>query len=380
MELFNVYQRFNVKLEKAKGVYVYDDQEQSYLDLYGGHGVVSIGHQHPHFVERVKKQLHQLTYYSNSVHFPIQEKLAHKLGEISNCSDYQLFLCNSGAEANENALKLASFHTGKKKVIAFKKSFHGRTSGALNVTNFPNLSAQINKSNFPVSFLDLNDAYMVKEILKKGDVAAIIVEGIQGVGGLNEPTAYFLEKLGELAQEYGALLILDEIQSGYGRTGDFFAHQFSSVKPDLITVAKGMGNGFPIGGVLISPKVQAKKGMLGTTFGGNPLACAAALAVIETIEKENLMDHVKEISEDFKKELKALPGVRKIRGRGLMLAIDFDFPIGNLRQDLLDQFQILTGGSSQAKQLRILPPLSIENYELNQLTQALKKLEYEKVY
>lgn len=380
MELFTIYSRFDVELQKGKGAYVYDTDGQAYLDLYGGHGVISIGHQHPHFVSRLQDQLEKISFYSNSVHLPIQEELATKLGEVSGTTEYNLFLCNSGSEANENALKLASFHTGKKKIISFKNAFHGRTAASLNITDNAHLSAPINKANFPVSFLDLNDCYMVKEILKKGDVAAVIIEGIQGVGGLDMPTPYFLEKLGELTKEFGALLILDEIQSGYGRTGKFFAHQYSNVRPDLITVAKGMGNGFPIAGLLIQPEIEAKKGMLGTTFGGNPLACAAALSVLETIEEENLMSKVKVTSTQIVDALQNLPGVKKVKGKGLMLGLEFEFPISFLRENLLKNHQIFTGASSNSKLLRILPPLTIEDYELFTFSEALKTIEYDEVY
>lgn len=380
MKLFDVYSRFDVHLKKANGVYVYDENENPYLDCYGGHGVISIGHNHPHWKTRIQEQMENISFYSNSVKLDIQDEFAEKLGAVSGYSDYNLFLCNSGSEANENALKLASFHTGKKKVIAFKNSFHGRTSASLNVTSNPSLSSALNKQNFPVCFLQLNDAYMVKEVLKKGDVAAIIVEGIQGVGGLDEPTEYFLEKLSQLSKEFGAVLILDEIQSGYGRTGKFFAHQHSGIKPDIITMAKGMGNGFPIAGLLISPEIKAISGQLGTTFGGNPLACAAGLAVLEILEKENLIENASNLGEVFLNEFSKLNGIKKIKGKGLMMGIEFEYPISGLRKELLYDFKIFTGSSANPKQIRILPPLSIKDYELGSLKSALKQIEYEEVY
>ena len=310
---------------------------------------------------------------------PIQEELADKLGKVSGYEDYNLFLCNSGAEANENALKLASFKTGKTKVIAFRKSFHGRTAAALNITDNPNLSAPINNKNYQVSFLDLNDAFMVKEVLKKGDVAAVIVEGIQGVGGLDMPTSYFLEKLSSLTKEHGALLILDEIQSGFGRSGKFFAHQYANIQPDIISIAKGMGNGFPVAGILISPEIEAKNGMLGTTFGGNHLACAASLAVLETMEEESLLEQVNLVSKQLIDQLKEMK-VKSIKGKGLMVGVEFDFPVAELRKKLLFDYHIFTGASANPNLLRILPPLNITNKELAPFVEALQKeLAYEKV-
>ena len=289
MSLFNVYPRFNITLAKGEGVYVYDTNNQQYLDLYGGHGVISIGHSHPHYVQQVTDQLTNIGFYSNSVNIPAQEMLATKLNEQSGYPNHQLFLCNSGAEANENAIKLASFHTGKKKVIAFKGSFHGRTAAALNVTDNPKLSAPVNLDNFPVEFIELNNIEQLTNSLEANDVCAVIIEGIQGVGGLGAPSDDYLNFLVQSCKQYGVVLILDEIQSGYGRSGKFFAHQHANIEADIITMAKGMGNGFPVAGLLIHPDIEPEYGMLGSTFGGNHLACAAAIAVLDTIESEQLI-------------------------------------------------------------------------------------------
>ncbi|WP_347373425.1 aminotransferase class III-fold pyridoxal phosphate-dependent enzyme [Aequorivita sp. Q41] len=372
--LFNVYPRFNITPTFAKGVYVFDENNQKYLDLYGGHGVISIGHSHPYYVEKIQQQLEKIGFYSNAVQMPLQEALAVKIQQLSGCNTHQLFFCNSGTEANENALKLASFHTGKKKVIAFKNSFHGRTAAALNVTDNPKLSASLNLHNFEVVFIDLNDEVKLLEALKLKDVCAVIIEGIQGVGGLDMPSEAFLKFLEKNCSSHHALLILDEIQSGYGRSGKFFAHQYANITPDIITMAKGMGNGFPIGGVLIHPKVKAKSGMLGTTFGGNHLACAAALAVVEVIEKENLVVHAQEMGSFAIQEFAAIPKVKQIKGKGLMLGLEFDFPIKELRNSLLNEQYIFTGSSANPNVLRILPPLSIQKEELQKFTQALKSL------
>lgn len=374
MKLFDVYPRFNVTPVSANGVYVTDDSGQKYLDLYGGHGVISIGHTHPHYVNRIENQLEQIAFYSNSIQMPIQEELADKLGQICDYPNYELFLCNSGAEANENTIKLASFHTGKKKMIAFKNSFHGRTAAALNVTDNPHLQAAINQTNFEVEFLPLNQIDLVKKALEKEDVAAVIIEGIQGVGGLDEPTSDFLEALQTECHAHGALLILDEIQSGYGRSGHFFAHQNSSVKADIISMAKGMGNGFPIAGVLIHPKIEAKAGLLGTTFGGNHLACAAGLAVLEVVSSENLMENVKEMNAFLMDELSKINGIKKIKGRGLMLGVELDKPVKTLRSDLLFNHHIFTGASANPNLIRILPPLTITKTDLVPFIEALNKL------
>lgn len=372
MKLFDVYPRFNITPVKAEGVYVYDTNGNKYLDLYGGHGVISIGHTHPAYVERLQNQLQAIGFYSNSIQMPIQEEMAQKLSELSGYPTYDLFLCNSGAEANENAIKLASFHTKKKKLIAFKNSFHGRTAAALNVTDDLKLSAPINLDNFPVEFLELNNSEQLQTAFKDNDVCAVIIEGIQGVGGLDYPTTSFLEEISALCKANQALLILDEIQSGYGRTGNFFAHQDSEVKADIISMAKGMGNGFPVAGILINPEIQASYGLLGTTFGGNHLACAAGLAVLETVEKENLMANAKETSAYLFEELKTIPSIKKLKGKGLMMGVEFDFPIKELRNKLLSEEFIFTGASANPNLLRILPPLGISKSEITLFVNALK--------
>ena len=374
MNLFNVYQRFDIALTNGKGVYVYDNKDQQYIDMYGGHGVISIGHSHPHYVERLSSQLEKIGFYSNSINIPLQEELTEKLAEQSGYPSYQLFICNSGAEANENAIKLASFHTGKKKVIAFKGSFHGRTSAALNVTDNAKLSAPINLNNFPVNLIALNDEEKLITALKNNDVCAVIVEGIQGVGGLNAPTENYLSFLADSCRKYGAILILDEIQSGYGRSGKFFAHQYSNINADIITIAKGMGNGFPVGGVIIHPKIKAEQGMLGTTFGGNHLACTAAIAVLDIIKKEKLLDNVQTVNKYILNELKDLSKVRSIKGKGLMLGVEFDFPVQEMRNKCLYDHHIFTGNSANPNLLRILPPMCITSDQIQHLPNALKKI------
>ncbi len=373
MKLFDVYPRFNVEIKKASGAFLYDNQNQKYLDLYGGHGVISIGHTHLVYTAMIKQQLEKLGFYSNSVQLPIQEKLATQLTTFSGYPEYTLFLCNSGAEANENALKLASFHTGKKRVIAFKNSFHGRTAAALSVTDNPNLLAPLHTETFPVDFLPLNDRQEWNKALEKDDICAVIVEGIQGVGGLDMPEPSFLQKMREDTRKKGIVLILDEIQSGYGRSGKFFAHQFAGIKPDLITMAKGMGNGFPIAGVLISSEFEARAGMLGTTFGGNPLACAAGLAVLHVMQQENLMENVHEVNDFLIQSLSKIPQIKEIKGKGLMLGLAFDFPVQELRKKLLYEHHILTGSSANPNLLRILPPLSIQREQIAAFPGALKK-------
>lgn len=372
--LFDVYPRYGVALQSARGAYVYDAAGTPYLDLYGGHGVISIGHQHPHYVERLKAQMERLVFYSNSVEMPIQEELAQRLGQVSGYPDYALFLCNSGAEANENALKLASFHTGKTRMIAFQNSFHGRTGAALNVTDNPAISAPINRHNFPVTFLPLNDEAAFEAAIAAGDVAAVIVEGIQGVGGLDQPSPAFLEYIGESCERHGAVLILDEVQSGFGRSGRFFAHQHSRVRPHLIPMAKGMGNGFPTGGVLIHPDIKASYGLLGTTFGGNPLACAATLAVLEVLEQEQLMAHAQQVSDYLVPALRALPAVKRVKGQGLMLGVELPFPVKELRSQLLYEHRIFTGSAADPNVLRILPPLNITVEALQPFVTALGQL------
>lgn len=371
MELFDVYPLYNVTPIRAKGSYIYDEKDTKYLDLYGGHGVISIGHSHAYYISQLKKQLDQIGFYSNSVHNPLQEELADKLGRISNCKDYNLFLCNSGAEANENALKMASFQTEKKRVIAFTHSFHGRTSAAVAVTDNAAINAPLNQQQ-QVTFLPLNDIHRVKEELKKEDVCAIIIEGIQGVGGLDQGSSQFFQDLQKLCNESNIVFIVDEIQSGYGRSGKFFAFQHHDVQPDIITVAKGMGNGFPIGGVLISNKIEAKHGMLGTTFGGNHLACCAAISVIDVIDNEKLIANVNQVSEYFLERIKEIPQVKKVKGKGLMLGIEFDFEVAELRKKLIYSHHIFTGGASNKNLLRILPPLSIKKEQIADLIEALK--------
>lgn len=358
MKLFDVYPLYDIEPVRGEGCYVYDAAGVAYLDLYGGHAVISIGHGHARYVERVEAQLRALPFYSNSVQNRVQEELAKRLGRVSGCEDYRLFLVNSGAEANENALKLASFWNGRTKVIAFRKSFHGRTSAAVNVTDNGAIQAPINK-RFEVEFHEWNDLESVRKSLAKGDVSAVIIEGIQGVGGIYVPEVAFLEELQVFCNQHNTILILDEIQSGYGRSGKFFAFQFANIEPDLITVAKGMGNGFPIGGVLIHPKFEAKHGLLGTTFGGNHLACAAGLAVLEVLEEENLMENAAKVGAYLMQELANFDGVREVRGRGLMIGIEFDFPTGDLRKRLLYEEQVFVGSASGANVVRLLPPLSL---------------------
>ncbi|MCL4144510.1 UNVERIFIED_CONTAM: hypothetical protein GTU68_003797 [Idotea baltica] len=370
MPLFNVYPLYNVTPVLAKGVYVYDENNTEYLDLYGGHAVISIGHAHPKYVEAITNQVNKLGFYSNAVQNPIQVELADKLETLSGCKEYELFLCNSGAEANENALKLASFQTKKSRVIAFKNGFHGRTSAAVAATDNKTIIAPINAQQ-KVIILNLNDIEAVKTELEKGDVCAVIVEFIQGVGGLDQATANFFEELDILCKKNNTMFIADEVQSGYGRSGKFFAFQHYKVTPDIISIAKGMGNGFPIGGILIHPNIKAKYGMLGTTFGGNHLACAAGLAVLNVLEEENLMQNVDEISAYFIKTAKTIPQIKKIKGRGLMLGLEFDFEVGDLRKKLIYEYHIFTGGAKNKHVLRILPPLNVNKGHINQFFEAL---------
>ena len=372
MELFNVYPLVNITPVRALGAKLWDDQGQEYLDFYGGHAVISIGHSHPHYVQRLTEQLQNIGFYSNSVQIPLQTQLAHKLGQVSGYEDYALFLCNSGAEANENALKLASFHTGKTRVVAFKGAFHGRTSGAVAATDNPKIVAPFNAGH-AISFVDY-DLRAVAEILRGGDVCAVIVEPIQGVAGIIMPSDEFLQGLALLCGAHNIILIADEVQSGYGRSGKFFAHQHAGIRPDIIAVAKGMGNGFPIGGILISPALKASYGLLGTTFGGNHLACAAALAVLEVIEEENLLAHATELGEYLRQELLAHAGAEEIRGRGLMVGIKYSFPIKEVRDKLLSEFHIFVGNASDPTVLRLLPPLNITKAEVDRFLQALYAL------
>lgn len=357
MKLFDVYPLFNITPVKAKGCYVWDSEGKKYLDLYGGHAVISIGHSHFHYVQKITDQLTDIGFYSNSIQNPLQVELAKKLGELSGCPDYQLFLCNSGAEANENAIKLASFVTGRKKFVSFSKSFHGRTSAAVALTDNPKIIAPVNETENAI-ILPFNDLDATENALKNGDVAAIIIEGIQGIGGINIPKKEFLHGLKLLTEKYGSLLILDEIQSGYGRSGKFFAYQYSDVQPDIITMAKGMGNGFPIGGVLIQPEIKPWSGMLGTTFGGNHLACAAGIAVLDVIKNEKLVENSETVGNYIMSKLAEISTDYEIRGLGLMIGIEFKFPIKDLRNKLLFEHGIFTGVSGQ-NTIRLLPPLSL---------------------
>lgn len=372
MPLFDVYPLYNVTPVKGKGIHVYDENNTEYLDLYGGHAVISIGHAHPNYVNAITNQVHNLGFYSNAVQNPLQKQLADKIETLSNCKDYELFLCNSGAEANENALKLASFQTGKARVVAFSNGFHGRTSAAVAATDNKNIIAPINAQQ-AVTILPLNDIEGVKRELEKGDVCAVIVEFIQGVGGLDQGSTKFFEEVDKLCKANNTLFIADEVQSGYGRSGKFFAFQHYNVTPDIIPIAKGMGNGFPIGGILIHPNIKSKYGMLGTTFGGNHLACAAGLAVLNTIEEENLMENTQEMSAYFMEIAKTIPAVKEVKGKGLMIGLAFDFEVGQLRKDLIYNHKIFTGGAKDKHVLRILPPLNIEKKHINQFFEALKK-------
>ncbi len=360
MKLFDVYPLFNIEPVRAKGSWIWDATGAKYLDLYGGHAVISIGHGHPEFVKAITNQLEKISFYSNSVENPLQRKLADKLGQLSGYTDYQLFLCNSGAEANENALKLASFVTGRKKIIAFRKAFHGRTSGAVAATDNPKLVSPFNAGH-NIEFLLLNDTVALQQALTS-DVAAVIIEGIQGVGGIHVPDDAFLQFVAAACKKNQSLLILDEIQSGYGRTGKFFAHQFSGIQADLITTAKGMGNGFPVGGVLIHPDIKPWHGMLGTTFGGSYLACAAALAVLNVIEKESLMVHASQLGEEWIRRLRSIAGILEVRGRGLMIGFDLPPDRADLRNRLLNTHHIFTG-EAKPNTIRLLPALSISEEE-----------------
>lgn len=371
MKLFDVYPLFDIEIVKGKGCYTYDADGNEYLDLYGGHAVISVGHSHPYYLNALQEQASKLVFYSNSVINGLQQKLADKLGKMSGYDDYQLFLINSGAEANENALKLASFHTGKSRVIAFGKAFHGRTSLAVEATDNPKIVAPINANNH-VTFLPLNDLDAVTAELEKGDVCAVIVEGIQGVGGIRIPTNAFLEGLRSLCDKHGAVLILDEIQSGYGRSGRFFAHQHSGIRPDIITMAKGIANGFPMGGILISPKFTPVYGQLGTTFGGNHLACAAAIAVLEIFEAENLVENARKVGDYLKTELLKLPQIKEVRGEGLMIGMEFDYPVKELRTRLIKEERVFTGASG-TNVIRLLPPLVLTMEQAEDFIKRFKR-------
>lgn len=371
MKLFDVYPVFDIEPVKGEGCYIYDKTGTRYLDFYGGHAVISIGHSHPHYVEKVSSQLVNLGFYSNSVENSLQVELAKKMGKLSGLNDYQLFLCNSGAEANENALKMASFATGKTKIIAFENAFHGRTSSAVNITHNPKIQAPINQT-FEREWLKLNDIEAVKLALEKGDVAAVIIEGIQGIAGIYIPTKSFLEAVAELCKTYHVPLILDEIQSGSGRSGKYFAFQYADIQPDIISIAKGIGNGFPIGGILLAPKYKASYGLLGTTFGGNHLACAAAIAVLEVIKNEDLIENANEIGDYLQAKLKQISAIKAVRGKGLMIGIDFDFPVKKLRTKLVKEQHLFTGSAGNPNTIRLLPPLNITKVEADLFIEKLK--------
>ena len=372
MTLFDVYPLFDVNIVKGKGCHVWDEKGNEYLDLYGGHAVISIGHAHPHYVEAVSNQVAKLGFYSNSVINTLQRDLAEKLGVMCGYDDYQLFLINSGAEANENALKLASFYNGRTKVISFAKAFHGRTSLAVEVTNNPKIIAPIN-DNGHVTYLPLNDTEAAKAELSKGDVCAVIIEGIQGVGGIQVPNAEFMKELRRMCDETNTVLILDEIQSGYGRSGKFFAHQYMGIKPDMITVAKGIANGFPMAAVLISPKFTPVYGQLGTTFGGNHLGCAAAIAVLDVMKEENLIENAAKVGAHLMEELKSFKGIKELRGLGLMIGLEFEEPIKEIRSKLLFEQKVFTGVSG-TNVIRLLPPLCLSMAEADEFLERLHKV------
>lgn len=371
MKLFDVYPLYDVEIVSGKGCCTYDAANQEYLDLYGGHAVISIGHSHPHYLKALADQAAKLVFYSNSVHNSLQQRLADLLGKASGYDDYQLFLINSGAEANENALKLASFATGKKRVIAFGKAFHGRTSAAVEATDNPKIVSPLN-DNGHVTFLPLGDIDAVKAEIAKGDVAAVIIEGIQGVGGIRIPDDTFMQQLRKVTEDNNVVLILDEIQSGYGRSGKFFAHQWSGIRPDIITVAKGIGNGFPMGGVIISPKFKPVYGQLGTTFGGNHLACAAAIAVLEVMDDEQLVKNAEEVGSYLLGQLKGIPGIKEVRGRGLMIGIEMDFPVKELRKNLIFDEHVFTGASG-TNTIRLLPPLCLSKEQADEFLARFKR-------
>lgn len=372
MKLFDVYPLFDITITKGRGCHVYDDKGTEYLDLYGGHAVISVGHCHPRIVKAIDDQASQLMFYSNSVINPLQQQLAEKLGRASGYDDYQLFLVNSGAEANENALKLASFHTGRKRVIAYSKAFHGRTSAAVEATDNPKIVSPLN-DNGHVTFLPLNNIDATVKELRKGDVAAVIIEGIQGVGGIHVPGDDFLRVVREECDATGTVLILDEIQSGYGRSGRFFAHQYSGIRPDLITVAKGIANGFPMGGVLISPRFKPVYGQLGTTFGGNHLACATAIAVLDIFEEEGLVENAAVVGTYLLESLRGLPGIKEVRGVGLMIGIELELPAKELRRRLIFDEHVFTGAAG-THIVRLLPPLSLTLAEAEEFMTRFKRL------
>lgn len=372
MELFDVYSLYEIEPVKGEGSYVFTADGVRYLDLYGGHAVISIGHAHPRYVEAVSKQVAALGFYSNSVENSLQLRLADRLGKMSGYEDYRLFLCNSGAEANENAMKLASFATGRKRILAFSNAFHGRTSGAVAATDNPKIVAPFNETD-NVVFVPFNNAEAAGKLLESGEFAAVIVEGIQGVAGIRVPSEEFMQSLRQKATATGTLLILDEIQSGYGRTGRFFAHQHYGIKPDIITCAKGIANGFPMGAVLIAPSIEARKGMLGTTFGGNHLACAAALAVLDVIESENLIENAASVGRYLIENLKEIPGLKDVRGKGLMIGFDVDGSGSAMRRRLLYEKRIFTGGAGEST-IRLLPALGLSKAQADVFLNAIKQL------
>jgi acetylornithine/N-succinyldiaminopimelate aminotransferase len=370
MKLFDVYPLNDIAIVRAFGSYVWDDKGQQYLDMYGGHAVISIGHTNPHYVKRLEDQLHKVGFYSNSIKIPLQVELAEKLGKVSGKEDYQLFLCSSGAEANENALKLASFYNGRKKIIAFKKAFHGRTSLAVAATDNPNIVAPVNQTD-NIIFLPFNDEVALEEIFKKEEISSVIIEGIQGVGGINVASNSFLQKIRSLCDEYNAVFIADSVQCGYGRSGKFYSHDFSAVNADIYTMAKGMGNGFPVAGISIAPKIQPKHFMLGTTFGGNHLACAAALAVLEIIEEDDLMTNAATVGNYLIEELKKLPKIKEVRGRGLMIGIELPEELKEVKKNLLFKHKIFTG-EAKPNVIRLLPALNITKVEADIFLEAIK--------
>ena len=371
MKLFDVYPLNDITITKAKGSYVWDDKGEQYLDMYGGHAVISIGHTHPHYVERITDQIKQVGFYSNSIKIPLQQELAVKLGKVSGKTDFQLFLCNSGAEANENALKLASFYNGRKKVIAFSRSFHGRTSLAVAATDNPSIVAPVNETD-NIIFLPFNDIQALeKTFSEKGkEISSVIVEGIQGVGGIQVADAAFLQSIRRLCDEHNTVFIADSVQCGYGRTGKFFSHDHAGVTADIYSMAKGMGNGFPVGGIIISPKIQARYGMLGTTFGGNHLACAAALAVLEVMESENLMANATKTGEYIINELKAIPVLQNVRGKGLMIGFDVPAELKEMRKNLLWNHKIFTG-EAKPNVIRLLPSLALRKKDADEFLEAV---------
>ncbi|MEO9474746.1 MAG: aminotransferase class III-fold pyridoxal phosphate-dependent enzyme [Cyclobacteriaceae bacterium] len=370
MNLFDVYPLFPIEITHGEGNYVYDKGGARYLDLYGGHAVISIGHTHHHYVTRVSEQLNKIGFYSNSIQNPLQRELASKIGKLSGKEDYSLFLCNSGAEANENALKLASFHNDKKKIVSFTSGFHGRTSLAVSITDNPNIVAPVNETENAI-ILPFNDERALTEAFAQHEIAAVIIEGIQGIGGINIPSDSFIKLIRELCDDYNAVYIADAIQCGYGRSGKFFSHDYYGVDADIYTLAKGMGNGFPIGGILTSPKFEAKHGMLGTTFGGNHLACAAAMAVAEVIDSEGLIENAFNMGEYMMSELQKMSGIKEIRGRGLMIGIELDYPVADLRKRLLFDHKIFTGSASNKNTIRLLPSLTVKKEQADVFLEAL---------